>query len=388
MRQRIIFKSVQPYVSVLAVLIVAGVLVAAIYYTLFSLPWIAFLSGILAAAMLGMVSRASRAEWIITRRDAKIASLQKKLAHETKLRRDIEQSLAAVTAQAQNSNVTANVTAPITSVQNSGSYTETPTQPAPVRDAEEKIEIARILEAIEQNEFCLYCQRISPLADRQNQASHYEILIRLIEEEEGMTPPGAFFPAIEKYGLMPRLDRWVVEHVVAWIAQHKNDLKSHAGSIFFINMAPATLGDRDFPAFVRDLLTSHHLPADLLCFEITETEFSLQRENVLVFVQQAKIHKFNVAIGNFGRNNVNLAQLRELGLDFIKIDGNLILGILRNATDLALIAGIADAARKIKLKTIAEYVESEPCELRLQEIGIDFAQGFGISKPQPLSEII
>jgi hypothetical protein len=384
MRQRFIFKAVQPYVSVVTVLVIATVLVTTIYYTLLSLPWLAFLSGVLAAAVLGMVSRASKAEWIILRRDTKISALQKKLAHETRLLRDAEQRLATFAEQAEVNHFSA----PIANQQSVVAEKPYIVPAVFTNDSEAQNEIARILAAIEQNEFCLYCQRISPLANDPQQASHYEILIRLIEEEEGMMPPGAFFPAIEKHGLMPRLDRWVVEHLVCWIAQHRDQILVPVASTFFINLASATLSDREFPDFVRRLLSSHHLPSCVLCFEITETQFSLQREDVIAFLKQAKLHKFSVALCNFGRNSVTLAPLRELGLGFIKIDGNLILGILRSPTDLALVAGIAGAAKDIKLKTIAEYVESEPCEMKLRQIGIDFAQGFGISRPQPLSAII
>ncbi len=377
MRRRLIFHSVRPYIAAIAVLLLAGLLVVAIYYTQFNLPWIAFLTGVLAAAVLGMVSRASRAEWIITRREAKISLLQEKLAAEVRRCRDLEQKLANIVPAAPLPVVEIPFPEPNQHVQSLSEHA-----------SEQRDAALRILAAIEHDEFQLFCQRITPISGDLARQNHYEILIRLIEEEEGLMPPGAFFPAVEKHGLMPHLDRWVVEHLVEWIADNRGAVMTPAGSVFFVNLAPATMHDPEFPGFVYQQLKLHSVLPHSLCFEITDSEVVKYHQETIAFVQQAKKIDCCVALCNVGRDSTAFDLLRPHGLDFIKIDGNLVLDTMRNASSLNQVASIVHAARASKSKTIAEYVESEACVLKLQGAGVDFAQGFGIAKPQPLAEII
>lgn len=138
----------------------------------------------------------------------------------------------------------------------------------------------RIIAAIQQGEFSLFCQLIAPLPLNSGKAEHYEILIRLQEEEEGQMPPGAFFPLAERHGLMPYLDRWVIQHVLAWSVTHRRK-----GSLFFLNVASATIGDPEFPAFLRTSLQEYDAAADGLCFEISETELAQRGETVAEFIR-------------------------------------------------------------------------------------------------------
>lgn len=389
--KRTFFKVVGPYVAALAVLVLAVLLVVVIYFTQFTLPWIAFLTGVLAAAILSMVSRASKAEWIIARREAKISSLQDKLAKESRLRRELEQKLAdsleLETAGAEKTSTVAVTNVPVPSAP------ETTVQDMFVQSLSEQMvgpndAINRILSAIEHNEFRLYCQRIAPLPASPAQDSHYEVLIRLIEEEEGMMPPGAFFPLVEKYGLMPQLDRWVVQHVIEWLSARRAPAPLQSGSTFFVNLAAASLRDREFPKFVSDQLRRHKLSARELCFEISETDLSLMHDEVVFFAKEIRNYGCMVAICDFGRDGVSFGHLHKIRVDFLKIDGNIILDILRDPADLAQVVAIARVARTISIKTIAELVESDACVAKLREIGVDYAQGFGVSLPSPLDDII
>lgn len=495
MRTRAIFRTVTPYLTAIGVIIITALLVVAIYFTELNLQWVTFLTGVLAAAILSMVSRTSRAEWIIARREAKVSALQEKLGSEMRLRRELEQKLAAGKLQLHLVNEVLPVMAayidsggafrfhnrafrdwlnlsaehidgrPMREVLGAGTYGEISTAVAqaltgqpmlfeqayrmlsgerhrfsvhllPHRDdtsaatgffmlqtviketgdkqaspattapvaamngsaqdmfvqsfseevAGQNDPVNRILAAIEQNEFRLYCQLISPLAADAGLPNHYEVLIRLIEEEEGMMPPGAFFPLVEQYGLMPRLDRWVVQHVVEWVMQHKARLQLE-NSTFFINLASATLSDSEFPEFVRNQLRTCGVPANILCFEIIDSGLSMQRTDVVTFAHKMKSCGCALAFGNFGRNGVSFKSLQGVKVDFLKIDGSIILDILRDPTDLAQAAAIARVAKTINVKTIAEFVESEACIQKLREINVDFAQGFQISAPRPLTEI-
>ncbi|MGC2165178.1 MAG: EAL domain-containing protein, partial [Gallionella sp.] len=161
-----------------------------------------------------------------------------------------------------------------------------------------------ILTAINRNEFRLYSQIIVPLPIESAKVGHHEILVRLMEEEESMMPPGAFFPLAEKYGLMPKLDRWVVQHV----AEHIFRLNSHGlqpgEKIYFVNVSGATLLDAGFPEFLRLTLTEHHVPGGALCFEFPGTEILANHAMVAEFSHNVRKLGCSIAISGFGRDQV------------------------------------------------------------------------------------
>ncbi|MBI5429036.1 MAG: EAL domain-containing protein [Nitrosomonadales bacterium] len=244
---------------------------------------------------------------------------------------------------------------------------------------------SRIMAAIEKDDFRLYCQLITPLAAASGEPEHYEILIRLIEEEEGMIPPGAFFPLAEKLGLMVHLDRWVVRHVTDWLARQDPPHHKLTDSMFFINVSSTTIGDPGFPEFLQLTLLEHEVNGAALCFEIPYPELASDTPTVAEFARRVKQCGCRVAISGFGRDKVMFDLLRGFQVDFLKIDGSLIFNILRAPVDLATLKAISNVARKASIKTVAELVENEETIAKLKEVGIDFAQGFGISRPQPLA---
>jgi PAS domain S-box-containing protein len=240
--------------------------------------------------------------------------------------------------------------------------------------------------AIEKGDFSLYCQLITPLTIDSGEAGHYEILVRLIEEEEGMMPPGAFFPLAEKYGLMPHLDRWVVQHVTEW-ASHQNSLdEKRKNSMFFLNLSDATISDSSFPEFLQLTLMEYGVPGAVLCFEIPNSELTSRPAVVAEFAQRIRQCGCLVAISGFGHDRISFDLIRGFRVEFLKIDGNIIFNILRDPVELAKITAINRVAKLIGVKTIAELVENEETIAKLREVGIDYAQGFGISRPRPLSE--
>lgn len=241
----------------------------------------------------------------------------------------------------------------------------------------------RFIAAIEGGEFNLYCQLISPLPMGSEKTAHYEILIRLMEEEGGLMPPGAFFPLAEKNGLMPYLDRWVVSHVLEWAA---NNVSRDRDSIFFINVASATIGDPEFPDFLQGKLAEFKLPAALLCFEISDQDLSARNGSVAEFIRRVRQCGCRVALSGFGRDMVLFDLIRGFQVEFLKIDGATVLNMLANPVDMAKVVSIDRVAKKIGVKTVAELVESDEIAARLGEIGIDYAQGFGISRPRRLNE--
>lgn len=240
--------------------------------------------------------------------------------------------------------------------------------------------------AIEKGEFRLYCQLITPLDGSSNTDRHYEVLVRLMEEEEGMIPPGMFFPLAEKHGLMTHLDRWVVQHVADWIAHRNHTENRQNDSIFFINLSESTISDPGFPEFLRLTLLEYGVAATALCFEVDDATLATRTADVAEFARQVQQCGCRVALSGFGRDKVMFDLIRGFQVEFIKIDGNVILDILRDPAKFAKVTAINRVAKIIGVKTIAEMVENDETVASLRKIGIDFAQGFGISRPRPLKE--
>ena len=245
----------------------------------------------------------------------------------------------------------------------------------------------RILAAIDRNEFALYCQPIEPLNTSAGRPRHYEILIRLREEEANLIPPGAFFPLAEEHGLLPQLDRWVVSHLLDWVAKDRTNGGGHGQSVFFLNVAKATLSDPDFPEYVALQLHKRGLAGEVICFEIGEDELAAQRGDVDEFIRQVRLAGCKVALSGFGRSRVEVATLKNLPIDYLKIDGSVILHILADEVALSKVAAIHRIAKVIGIDTIAEMVEDDATMARLRGIDIEYGQGFGIARPAPLSEL-
>lgn len=245
-------------------------------------------------------------------------------------------------------------------------------------------DVNHIRAAIEKGDFRLFCQLISPLAIGGGEVEHYEILVRLIEEEEGMMPPGAFFPLAEKYGFMPHLDRWVVQNVAEWASRQNVPDEKKKQSIFFLNVSGATIVDPGFPEFLQLSLMEYGVPGAALCFEIPNLELVARAAAVAEFARRVRACGCRVAISGFGRDRISFDLIRGFQVEFLKIDGSVIFNILRDPVNLAKIMAINRVAKLIGIQTVAELVETEETIAKLREIGIDFAQGFGISRPQPL----
>lgn len=246
-------------------------------------------------------------------------------------------------------------------------------------------DINQIIAAIGKGKFRLLYQLIAPIKSGFGEIEHFEILVRLIEEEENLIPPGEFFPLAEKYGLMMNLDRWVVQHVVEHASRH-NLREKYVGPMYFINLSVATISDPEFPEFTQLTLLEHGLPGAALCFEIPNAELVLRTSVVAEFARRIRQYGCRVAISGFGSVQVSFDYFRGFQVEFLKIDGSIVFDILRDPAALAKIRAINNVAQKIGVETIAELVESEETITKLKEIGIDYAQGFGISRPRPLEE--
>ncbi len=242
---------------------------------------------------------------------------------------------------------------------------------------------SRVLKAINQGEFHLYFQSIISTTQDSTRITFCEILIRMAEEETNLIPPGAFLPLVEKYSLMPQLDRWVVGHLAKWLSSNRTG----SDTIVCINIARDTLCDSQFIDFIKNQLTAYNIPAKTLCFEIEEIDAKSNPSEVTTFIQNIRQIGCHISLCSFGHDRTSFNLLRNIKVDFIKIDGNLICDMLYNEADQTKVSEINRLAHIMKIKTIAELVESQEIAYKLREIGVDFVQGFGIAQPQPLNTL-
>jgi diguanylate cyclase (GGDEF)-like protein len=245
--------------------------------------------------------------------------------------------------------------------------------------------IAKIHESLTSNRFKLYYQPIQPL-DPSNPHRKIEILIRMVDQGGAIIPPGEFIPIAERYNLMPAIDRWVVrnsfESYMRLLAK-QDDL---AKSIFCINLSGASLADESIIGYILDLADDMGIPTAQFCIEVTETNAILNLTSASRFIHILKERGFTFALDDFGSGFSSFSYLKNLPVDYLKIDGSFIRNMDRDDVDFTMVQAITSMCRVLGLSTIGEFAENEIIIDKLREIGVDYAQGYGISRPLPLEE--
>ncbi len=241
--------------------------------------------------------------------------------------------------------------------------------------------VNQMTRAFEENRLRLYYQEIHPLPLGQA-CRRREILLRMVDEAGRLVPPMAFIPAAERYNLMPTLDRWVVRGVFGWLKAHRDRLCPEA--VFSINLSGQSLGDEDFADFVLDQLNVAGIEPRHICFEITETAAIANLTRALRLMHALRAVGVSFALDDFGSGMSSFAYLKNLPLDTIKIDGAFVRDMLTDPVDYAMVEAITHIGHVMGLTTIAEYVENDEIVRRLTALGVDYAQGYGVHRPQPL----
>jgi diguanylate cyclase (GGDEF)-like protein/PAS domain S-box-containing protein len=244
----------------------------------------------------------------------------------------------------------------------------------------EMLWVSRIIKAIEEDRLVLYKQKIAPVDPDKQSEVHGEILIRMRDEDGKIIFPGSFLPAAERYNLMPRIDRWVVHKVFTYLASQPQE--DNLTDFIAINLSGATLNDPSFAQFIRDELKILAVPAQLVCFEITETTAISSLDKVVEFMQELSQLGFRFALDDFGSGVSSFGYLKQLPVNYLKLDGSFVRDMVIDPIDHAIVEAVTQIGHVMKLKTIAEWVENEATLLALKAIGVDFAQGFGIGKPE------
>ncbi len=237
----------------------------------------------------------------------------------------------------------------------------------------------RILEAIQHDGFDLYAQDIVALGTDAPFKTMHELLIRMHDEERNMVPPGTFLPIAERFNMMPDIDRFVVRKAIAARAA----AGAAAAAVLCINLARSTIEDRSFPEFVARALEQSRVPGQALCFEIDDGDALACLPEATRCARELKPLGCRITLDGFGRSGIGFEHVKALPLDFLKIDGSIILQILRVPEALAKVRAIQRVSKVIGMRTIAEMVESDDSRERLRAAGVDYAQGFGIAKPKP-----
>ena len=249
----------------------------------------------------------------------------------------------------------------------------------------EMIWVTRINEALLRNQFQLYFQPIVHRGD--TECCHFiEILVRLHQPEyskdDNVTLPGAFIPAAERYDLMPNIDHWVTKNVIRWLV--KGASKRPELKLCSINLSGHTIGNTQFAEFIEEQLRAHPHIASMLCFEITETAAVADLKRAIEFINFLKGFGCQFALDDFGSGMSSFSYLKNLPVDFLKIDGTFVRDMAVDRIDFAMVEAINQVGQVMGIKTIAEYVENEAIVKRLDMLGVDYMQGHCLAKPQPI----
>ncbi|HVN35709.1 MAG TPA: amino acid permease [Casimicrobiaceae bacterium] len=242
--------------------------------------------------------------------------------------------------------------------------------------------VGRLRLALHERRFCLYAQEIVVVSATRQRERRQELLVRMVDEEGGLVNPMAFIPVAERYNLMPAIDRLVIAtsfEEIASIISREGPVEPHRWAI---NLSGASLGEDDFLRFVRTQFETVGVPYAAICFEITETAAIASFARATQFIHELKMLGCGFALDDFGSGLSSFGYLKHLPVAYLKIDGVFVRDIADDPVDRAMVEAINKVGQIMGIRTIAESVENAETLAILRAIGVDYAQGFGISRPQ------
>ena len=249
--------------------------------------------------------------------------------------------------------------------------------------------ISRLSAAFENGDFVLHQQYIRPLKGAVS-SPHFEVLLRLKGENGELVPPMAFIPAAERYNLLTAIDRMVITELLQFLIERYRDdqapIAPDAG-MYSVNLSGASINDSSFADFLRRQLARYPVPPSLLCFEVTETTAISNLTKAAELMHELKSMGCRFALDDFGIGMSSFAYLKYLPVDFLKIDGTFVRDMATDEMDCAIVEAINRIAHILGMQTVAEIVEDQATLDRLCSIGVDYAQGFHIARPEPLRAV-
>lgn len=246
--------------------------------------------------------------------------------------------------------------------------------------------VSTINSALDENRMELWQQSITHV-DKINKKLdsgnvHFELLLRMRDKEGNLMGPEAFLPSAERYDLATRIDRWVLDAMFNWFGKYPDQLEGL--EMCAVNLSGQSLSDEKFLQEITGHLSNPGIPAEKICFEITETAAIQNLAKASQFIKTLKRLGCSFALDDFGSGLSSFAYLKSLPVDFVKIDGFFVKDVVRDPVDLAMVKAINDMAHAMGKLTIAEFVEDKEILQKLVDLGVDYVQGYGIAKPAPL----
>ena len=246
--------------------------------------------------------------------------------------------------------------------------------------------VAEIQQALDGDDFELMAQPIVSLTGKDAQP-RYEVLLRMPEVDGEHVSSKALFSAAERYRMMPQIDRWVVSTTISRLAEQAEFIDT-AGAVFAINLSGQSLGDDEILEFIEEEIEASGLPTSSLCFEITESAAVSHLEKAQAFIGRLRELGCTISLDDFGAGLSSFAYLKSFDVDILKIDGSFIRDITDNRISESMVAAITQVAKVMKLKTVAEYVETDKSRKLIEKLGVHYAQGHGVGRPEAIDTVL
>jgi len=246
--------------------------------------------------------------------------------------------------------------------------------------------VTLVEDAIRKGRLQIYVQRVSPVFFEEGSKDEFEVLLRLLDDNDKIVAPDEFLKAAEGYNRMRTLDRWVIEHLFDWIRDHHERL-GHVGGIS-INLSAQSVNDLGILDLIVDRVEHSPFPAAQIAFEINESTLTQHQEGVNKLMNRLKYLGCRFHLDNFGSGVASYTYLKDCPVDRIKIDGSLIRGVIDDPNDYALVKSITEVCHFMKKLVVAEAVEDEATLIQLRKLEVDFVQGFAVGRPLPLARLL
>ncbi len=246
--------------------------------------------------------------------------------------------------------------------------------------------IGKLRGALDDDSFRLDAQPILPLRGSYGRP-RFELLLRMVSEDGEIIPPGKFLHAADRYQLMPAIDRWVVRQACELLGRHRNIIGEDSAR-FAINLSGQSLRDEGFLDFVVEQIQASGIVPGILCFELTETATIGNLSDAQAFMRRLQDLGCQFALDDFGTGVSSLAYLKDLSVNYLKIDGSFVRDIIDNPRSESMVKAIAQLAKVMCMETIAEYVETDALRSRVADLGVDYGQGFAMGKAQRFEDLL
>lgn len=246
--------------------------------------------------------------------------------------------------------------------------------------------VARINKALENDQLKLRCQKIAPVDTDGSAKPHFEVLLTVVDESGEHLPPFEFIRAAEEFSRMASVDRWVINHVLNWMQNNASFLNFIGG--FSINLSGHSMNDDSFMDYIFEKLVETNVPRDKIIFEVTETTAVANLEDAADFIREMRDIGCRFSLDDFGAGQSSYAYLKHLPVDFIKIDGSFVKNIANDDVDYAMVKSITDMGHFLEKGIIAEFVSDQEIYDTVEDIGVDYVQGYHLGKPVFLEELI